>query len=161
MQWEKVKSFGKTSECENHKLVTALEWNALAKGIVLIGLNPSIQDGINSKTVKKLVTILDNNGYGSFCLGNLYTERCTNAQKLRKKNHEDADITLKKMFTLSEDILFMYGNHFAIHDRVVEVLEMAPVTANLLCFGTNKNGTPKHPLLLKNNTKIESYEIKR
>lgn len=159
MKWEEVKTYSWMSECEQHKLVTAMEWNADAKGIVLIGLNPSIQDGIKSRTVKKIIKILDNNGYGSFCLGNLYTERCTKSQKLRRTNHEDADKALQKMFALDTDILWCYGNHQDVSERISEVAEMAPVTREWLCFGTNKNGTPKHPLLLKNKTKLEKYEL--
>lgn len=139
----------------------------LRRALSLFGLNPSTQDGINSKTVKKLVNILENNGYGSLCLLNLFSYRNSNPSALRKVEDnltdEDNDKAIKKVFAIHDaDVALMWGTIAKSIDqeRIDWLLDNIPVDRNIKCFGITKQGDPQHPLMMSNKTKLIEYEIK-
>lgn len=66
----------------------------------------------------------------------------------------DNDKWLRKIVDLSEDVVFAWGNFKEAQERAKKVIAMFP-TAKALYI--NKNGSPKHPLYCRSDSKLINY----
>ena len=133
-------------------------WRIWAKEhplVLFLLLNPSTGDATqNDPTIKRLIFFAQSQGYGGFYLGNLYAQITPYPKELslfdvntEKKNKQH----IKEMLSLCQDVVFAWGNHGQLPlwlDRLVK---------NPLCFGQNKNGSPKHPLYLAKSTQLVPF----
>ena len=65
----------------------------------------------------------------------------------KKKNLKIISELIKK----SDLIVYAWGN------LVSEPMQLRKLIESPLCFGINKNGTPKHPLYLRSDTKLQDF----
>ncbi|MCH1418575.1 MAG: DUF1643 domain-containing protein [Flavobacteriaceae bacterium] len=120
--------------------------------VLFLLLNPSRGDAIqNDPTVNRLIDFAETHGYGGFYLGNLYAHITPYPKELselnlnlEKKNKQH----IKNMIALCEDVVFAWGNHGELPQWLAELVQKP------LCFGQNKNGSPKHPLYLAKSTRL-------
>jgi len=132
-------------------------WDSNKKQALVIGINPSFADQkLDDPTVSKLITLCRYNDFGGFILLNLFPFISTQPIALDrtvglKKNR----ILLENFVSKSESIICIWGNTLGQMPETYNFLN----AHNLLCFGTNKNGSPKHPLYLKGDTLLKEYQL--
>ena len=123
--------------------------------VLFLLLNPSIGDATkDDPTIKRLIFFAQAQGYGGFYLGNLYAHMTPYPKELpqfnlyteRKNKHH-----IQNMLLLCQDVVFAWGNHGQLPQWLSALVE------NPLCFGQNKNGSPKHPLYLAKSTRLVPF----
>lgn len=141
------------------------KWNLHAPGkfITFIGLNPSrANETFNDPTITRLINFAKDWGYDGMYMANLFAWRDPDPSFLKQfgvLNHFEfvgyhTDEWIQMMINDSQQVVFCWGN-FDVKGRDKEVMKYIP---DAMCFGTNANGSPKHPLYLKKTTKLIEYE---
>lgn len=136
-------------------------WNVQGLRIMFIGLNPSIAGAeFDDPTITRLIHFAKKHGYGSFVICNLFPIIATKRARLIKhKTFGRAMGTTNMEYILGNaqkcnGVVFMWGATKGTDHRAKLLIERYP---NALCFGHNKDGSPKHPLYLSNETKLIRY----
>ena len=133
-------------------------WEQEKPLLLFILLNPSLADAdANDRTVAKLIHFSKNWGYGGFYLGNLHSFISSNPKRLEPHviPHEKVNVFhLKKMKSKCEKVIFGWGNSGKTPLWLKEMI------TDPLCFGTNQNGSPKHPLYLSYKTLLTPFKYK-
>ena len=139
--------------------------------LIVIGVNPSTA-APNSldPTLKSAERISLHNGYDSFWMMNVYPQRATDPNDVEKSQNdfliEQNLIAFKKLLELSptKNVWCAWGN--VIDKRPF----LSKCVSQILTVGRNrgakwlqaektcKSGNPHHPLYLKSDTKLISYE---
>lgn len=129
-----------------------MEPGAKSRGtIIWMMLNPSTADATaDDNTIKKCVHYSSFWGFSRLEVYNLFAVRATDPKVMKK--HADPvgprnDTFLKQAIASSHPIVVAWGNHGLHLDRQAAVSKLIG-DREVRCFGKNKNGTPKHPLLL-------------
>lgn len=137
------------------------------KQILFIGLNPSTATfDTDDQTTKKLIEFTKIWGYGKYTLVNLFPYRATDHKELVNYNNQRAqvnrDIIRKNLSKTNKSnlVIPMWGNINKIpkhlHGEVLAIEQMIK-PFNPQCFGKNKDGSPKHPLMLSYDTQLERF----
>ena len=127
-----------------------------------VGFNTSgkILSGINTvsyddKTIKRLIFFAKKFGYGGFYVGNIFPNINTKVNDLyldlshdKKKNRKHVGSMIDK----SKSVVYAWGKTIDNPPNWIDKIVDKP-----LCFGFNKNGTPKHPLYLRKSTSLISF----
>lgn len=142
--------------------------------LLCVGINPSIAtDKKSDKTIKKLENIIKFNNYKSFIMLNIYPEISTNPNKLPYEYNIDAHNKNLEYINsiLSEyknaDILACWGNLINLRKYLYALLkdiftqDKFDKSRKWLCLGVTKNDNPRHPLYIKNNTKLIDFDMKK
>ena len=118
-------------------------------------LNPSIANHIDDdSTVRRLNYFTKKFGFGGFYVGNVYPHITPFPKVLYSLNltySKKNCFYLNSMIEKSAKIVFAWGN-CKENPLWIEHIVKAP-----LCFGHNKNGSPKHPLYLPKSTRLISF----
>ena len=129
-------------------------WDSKKPKALYIMLNPSYADDeLDDPTIRRLIFFSKKFKFGGFYVTNLFTQitpypKELNMNKnLKKKNLKIISELIKK----SDLIVYAWGN------LVSEPLQLRKLIESPLCFGINKNGTPKHPLYLRSDTKLQDF----
>jgi hypothetical protein len=144
-----------------YRYVLYREWNNHLSHMVIIGLNPSAADEeYDDRTVRRCINFARREGCGSLSMLNAFALRATNPSELLKSNDpigiENDEHIWTECFESSK-IVIAWGTHGKLLNRQERMLKILK-GKTLYCFGTNKDGTPKHPLYLGNNTKLEIFK---
>lgn len=131
-------------------------WDESRPLVLYILLNPSTGDArLNDPTIKRLIFFTQKHGYGGFYVGNLYAPITPYPKILfqldlneDQKNRQH----IKAMRALCKDVVYAWGNHGQLPPWLEAVVE------HPLCFGQNKNRSPKHPLYLSKSTVLIPYD---
>ena len=118
-------------------------------------LNPSVgNETYDDKTIKRLIVFAKKFGYGGFYIGNIFPNVNTKVDDLyldlshdKKKNRKHVSSMIGK----SESVVYAWGKTIDNPPSWIDKIVAKP-----LCFGFNKNGTPKHPLYLSKSTSLIS-----
>lgn len=134
--------------------------------VMFIGVNPSTATHTeDDQTTTKLIEFAKRWGYGRYVLFNVYPYRAAHIQDLAIYQNEQASrnrALIAKSLNRSMLVVPMWGRLSKIPGHLTHEI---PRIENLIsssgiecrCFGTNKDGTPKHPLMLPYNTQMEDY----
>jgi hypothetical protein len=134
-------------------------WDVTKPLVMFIGLNPSIaNEKKDDPTIRRLGGkdgMAYRNGYGGFYMMNLFPFVTSYPSQLQTDLESKIinDEWLQKINLLCETVVFCWGN-FKCAERAGEIIKMFPAA---MCFGKNANGSPKHPLYLKADTKLINY----
>ena len=149
------------NEDRTHRLCLWRIWDESKPFLQLIGLNPSTaNETAPDPTIRRIIQLAKFNGYGGIYMTNLFTVISANPDILENYNGHsswlyDRDILLSVKLKC-KDVAFVWGNFKVARNRAADCIwEFSH--CNALCFGRNKNGSPKHPLYLKGNTKLIKY----
>jgi hypothetical protein len=145
------------SECGKFRFQLYRIWDESLPIAMCIGLNPSTANSDdNDPTIRNLIRLLKNNGYGGFHMVNLFALISPLPDSLRM--HPDpVNDTDKWNFNIAhncQSIVFCWGNFKQAQYRAKKYIQKYE---GALCFGKNKNGSPKHPLYLKSTTLLQSF----
>ena len=129
-------------------------WDSKKPKALYIMLNPSYADDeSDDPTIRRLIFFSKKFKFGGFYVTNLFTQITPYPKELnmdnnsKKKNLKIISASIKK----SDLIVYAWGN------LVSEPLQLRKLIESPLCFGINKNGTPKHPLYLRSDTKLQDF----
>lgn len=146
------------SACGKYRYQLYRIWDEAKPLAMCIGLNPSTANSEdNDPTITRLIGMLTDNGYGGFHMMNLYGLISPNPEDLT--NHfNPAGENNKWLFNvrqLCQDVIFCWGNFRQAQYHGSKAAIKYPEG---LCFGKNKNGSPKHPLYLPKTSKLIKFK---
>jgi hypothetical protein len=152
------------SDCGTYRYGLWRVWDGEMPAILFIALNPSTGDAHqDDPTIRRCIRFAQDWGYGSLCVGNLFSYRAVRPQAIPKNKSaigEANDQWLQKMGEGSATIVTCWGNwgqKLAPH-RIATVLSLFP--RPIYHLGLTKLKQPKHPLYLPQTTKIQPQEMK-
>lgn len=144
------------SECGRYRYALSRQWDANKPMVAFIGLNPSTADAnLDDPTIRRCIGFAKRLGAGTLVMLNLFAWRATDPSELWKADdpvgpeNDEYLVTIPKAAAIS---VACWGTHGAFMGRDLEVT--AIIGDGLMCFGTTKDGFPKHPLYLPKNTNL-------
>lgn len=152
------------SECGQYRYRLWRIWDTSKPLVMCIGLNPSTANkDQNDNTITRLESLIKANGYGGFYMMNLFGYITPHPKELKKcsdpvgENHKH----LLEVSALCRQTIFCWG-HFSIlslYDQFAKrVVLMESIFPSALCFGFCSGGEPRHPLMLRKDTRLISYK---
>lgn len=155
----KTERGAKFSECKKYRYALWRIWNPDGKIAMCIGLNPSTANETdNDPTIRNLISLMANNGFGGFYMMNLFALISPNPEDLRSCPDPvcNNDFYLMDIGKQAQAIIYCWGNFKQSHYRQRVVKSIFEYAAPK-CFGKNANGSPKHPLYLKQTTQLINF----
>lgn len=148
------------SDCRQWRYELWRRWTPKTPGnyCMFIGLNPSTADEhLNDPTVGRCIRFAMQWGYDSLCMTNLFAYRATLPKDMKRFPEPVGpwnDDTLVKLAEGAGIVILAWGNHGSHLGRAAHVLKLLEGSLfKLHHLGTNSDGSPKHPLYLKSDTK--------
>lgn len=127
-------------------------------------LNPSTADEDSpDPTVARCIGFARSFGYDRLTVVNLFALRATDPKVMLA--HADPigprnDYHIDRAIEMSALVVCAWGNHGKHRDRARRVADrLAAWGIPLHCLGTNADGSPKHPLYLKANTRPQPWRM--
>lgn len=145
------------SECGKYRYLLTRIWNESLPVAMCIGLNPSTANAeSDDPTILNLKRLLAFNGFGGLHMNNLFALISAYPDALRSCADplKDNDTWLWLTEERSKVVIFCWGNFKQANYRANKI---ESIIKNAMCFGKNKNGSPKHPLYLKSNTALMNF----
>ena len=131
-----------------------------------ICLNPSTADSkTDDATVRRLAAFAQRWGFGGFCVTNLFAYRATDPRGLRAASDPvgpDNDQWLSTVASEASTIVVAWGA-VRQRERALSVLMLldsicAQSATGLCCLSLTKDGQPGHPLYLRGDTAMRSFQ---
>lgn len=129
-------------------------WDSKKPKALYIMLNPSYADDeLDDPTIRRLIFFSKKFKFGGFYVTNLFTQITPYPKELNMDNNSKKKnlIIISELIKKSDLIVYAWGN------LVSEPMQLRKLIESPLCFGINKNGTPKHPLYLRSDTKLQDF----
>jgi hypothetical protein len=149
----------KFNEDKTHRIFLWRIWDTELPFVLFIGLNPSTADATkDDATIRRCKRFASDNGFGGMYMMNLFSIVSSDPKILLHGNTlvDGYDDELKNVASKCKAVVFCWGGFPEAVAREAEVIPMFP---DALCFGHNADGTPKHPLYLKGDTKLIPFKI--
>ena len=150
----KISRFADISNDKKDRFSLSRIWDSKKPKALYIMLNPSYADDeSDDPTIRRLIFFSKKFKFGGFYVTNLFTQITPYPKELnmdnksKKKNLKIISELIKK----SDLIVYAWGN------LVSEPMQLRKLIESPLCFGINKNGTPRHPLYLRSDTKLQNF----
>ena len=147
------------SGCTRYRYSLWREWNAHAPQMIIIGLNPSTADAsADDRTIRRCIGFAKREACGRLVMLNLFAFRATKPR--------DMLAAVDPVGPRSDSVLRSYARDprtaftvaawgtQASPERVAVVMTMF---SSLLCFGTNADRSPRHPLYQRADTPLVPY----
>jgi hypothetical protein len=135
-----------------------------AEFVMFIGLNPSTADeSKNDPTIRRCIAFAKRWGYGAMCMTNLFAYRATLPKDMMAFSEPigmDNGPHLISVARYASVVVACWGKHGRHNDRdanVICLFEMSGLASKISCLSVNTDGTPKHPLYLRADTKLEGF----
>lgn len=144
------------SEDRKHRYALWRIWDASKPIVMFIGLNPSTANETESdNTIERVGAISQYNGFGGFYMMNCWTFITPYPKELQINpmvNNMNNDV-LTVTASVCAAVVFAWGAFPIVKEmgRDKELMEMFP---NAQALFINKDGSPKHPLYCKKDTKL-------
>jgi hypothetical protein len=151
------------SPCRAHRMRLDREVSNAGLVAALIGVNPSVADATtNDPTIRKDIGFARRLGWRRVIKANKFTYRATDVRELAScaaPNHPDADDALRGIFADADVLVPCWGPLAKLpkrlRDRWIEVTAMmAEAGKPVMCFGTARDGQPRHTLMLAYTTPL-------
>lgn len=155
------------SDCRKYRYDLCRVWDDKAPLFLIIMLNPSTADAMkDDPTTRKCLHYAREAECGQYVAVNLFSFRSPLPKVMMKAADPigpDNDQHLIRWLKVARKdrasmVVVAWGNDGSHLNRDAEILDIISQQGHLpLCFGTNKNGSPKHPTYLANNLNIRLY----
>lgn len=155
------------SPCGRYRQALTRDWTAEgqpARAVLFIGMNPSVAAAeISDPTCHRELVFARDWGFTRYLKGNVLDWRATSPKALP---HDPADAcspanlpALEEMAREAEIVVMAYGKLHKRYAGVVrEVIARVEATGTpLKCLGLNKDGSAKHPLYLRKDTRLMDF----
>lgn len=161
------------SDCEKYRYALWRIWDDSREKLNFIMLNPSTADHEkNDPTITRCIDFAKRWRFGGVYITNLFAYRATNPADMMIMGQDAIEepgstfnqYHLMKFAKQSGKVVCAWGVHGEFLQRDTAVIKMlrehlyGSNIHELLCFGKNQNGTPKHPLYLLLDTQAEPFE---
>lgn len=133
---------------------------------MFIGLNPSTADEtLDDPTIRRCIGFAKAWGLGALCMTNLYAFRATDPNVMKAQKDPIGDDNFKRLLEAGKTatiIIAAWGTHGGFIKEVPRQVcgLLADAGLNIHCLGTNADGSPKHPLYLKADSKPQPFTFK-
>jgi hypothetical protein len=150
-----------------HRFALTRRWAGDGATAAFIMLNPSTATAAaNDATLRRCISAARRTGHNALLVLNLFTAISTDPRAL--VDHPEPagpipDDALTVLAPLADTVIAAWGTgHSALHHRATTVAELL-VRQRLrpMCLGTNRDGTPKHPVRLPESTPLTPYHLAR
>ena len=140
--------------------------NRQGKTAMWIGINPSTADAeLDDHSIRKLYGFGDLLGVRTWLVGNLCAFRATDVRELAKVEDpvgSSCDHYLARMIERADLIIAGWGKvdklPRRLYGRPDEVLRLVRAAGKeMMCWGVNSDGSPRHPLMLSYETQLEPW----
>jgi hypothetical protein len=149
------------SHCGNYRyLLTRTLPKKTGKSALFVMLNPSTANEFkNDPTIARCVKFAEREGCDNLTIVNIFALRSTDPKVL--KSHPDPigplnrDIVAReimKVYSKEGLAVLAWGANF-----LAEPFNRQFTGSGLWCLGKNRNGSPKHPLYVKSDKKLELF----
>lgn len=151
------------SNCDRFRFTLFREWGEHdarlpRKTFVVIGLNPSTADATkDDATIRRCVNFAEREGCNRLVMLNIFAFRATDPrvmyaaiepEEMRLNNNRYIRIEVMAALQAGGKVVAAWGTHGAHKNRGRDIAKIVLEGLPLLCFGTTKDGHPKHPLYL-------------
>lgn len=138
------------SDCRQYRYSLKIVWGS-QKLCAFIGVNPSTADQYrDDPTLRRCRGFAESWGCGGLIMLNLFALRSTDPRVMKWHDSPIGERNTTRF--LSDQLSLCAGPHIAAwgnHGRHMRRdREVSGCIANLLCLGTNEDGTPRHPLYI-------------
>lgn len=134
---------------------------------LFVMLNPSTADSRrDDPTIRRCIGFARRWGFGQLRVVNLFALRATDPRGLRGAREPTHvvgprnDAVLHREVRRADVVVAAWGAHGTLHDRAARVLEGLP-DVDWQCLGTTRTGQPRHPLMLRGDTKLRPLHSSR
>lgn len=151
-------SFAIISKCDQFRYVLTRGDVQYGRPLMFVMLNPSTADALtDDPTIRRCQGFAKDWGYDSIIIGNLYAFRTKSPAVLKEEGYlvgPDCDNLLSTWASKAETVVCAWGNH-GQPKRIQQVVKILTEAGHpeLFCLGTNKSGSPKHPLYIPKDMK--------
>lgn len=125
--------------------------------VLFVGLNPSTADAsLDDPTIRRCVGFARSWAFDRLLMGNVYAFRSTSPKVLSTVDDPVGPLNrdaLQQMAQSAEVIVAAWGKN-RLDDRARELADWVLSLHQTRCLGTNKDGSPKHPLYLSGQTAL-------
>lgn len=152
-----VKRTATYSPCNKYRYTLRIIWDENLPVAAFIGLNPSTATEFqDDPTIRRCRKFAEREGCGGMLMVNLFSYRATFPEKMKEQDDPIGEDNRLAEFldTCSGPHIACWGTHGSHLDRGAFI---APCFKELVCFGKNADGSPKHPLYLRSDTPLEIY----
>lgn len=157
------------SECGRYRQALTRDWTApgdTPHAVLFVGMNPSVAAAdVSDPTCHRELMFAQDWEFTRYLKGNVLDWRATSPKDIPHDPQEacspDNIPMLQEMASESELIIMAYGKlHKRHHDALERVIAaMVDSGKPLQCLGLNKDGSAKHPLYLRKDTKPFPFPV--
>lgn len=160
-----IRRTARISEDRKYRYQLGRHWDpTLVPRAVFVMLNPSTADEFaDDATVRRCMTFADSWGCGGMYVLNLFAFRTRDPDRLfyekdpvGPRNDSYLRGALIKAGMKSWPVIVAWGNN-APRYRVRTFVRMMPLGPPVYCLGVTRDGNPRHPVRLANNTPLEEW----
>jgi hypothetical protein len=152
------------SSCEKYRYVLTRSLDSIVRWhrpVLFIMLNPSTADATqDDPTIRRCVNFAKREGMTQLTVVNLFAYRVTDPKELLRAENPigpENDHHLFDEIAKHELTIAAWGSHPFAKERAAEVIKK--FGASLMCLGTTKDGSPRHPLYLKNDAVLRPLTL--
>ncbi|MEM6587897.1 MAG: DUF1643 domain-containing protein [Pseudomonadota bacterium] len=159
------------SECGRYRQALTREWTQAGtapRAVLFVGMNPSVAAAdVSDPTCHRELMFAQDWGFTRYLKGNVLDWRATSPKDIPHDPDEACSAenipVLQDMAGEAELIIMAYGKLHKRHHGVLERVINAMVESGkpLQCLGLNKDGSAKHPLYLRKDTRPIHYPVPR
>lgn len=143
------------SPCRLYRYTLTRIWGPSTNFLACIGLNPSTADETtDDATIRKVIAFAKLWGYDGLVMLNLFGYRATDPKdmKLQAAPVGDGNDAAIELETTNREVLCAWGNDGSFLGRDLNVWRSILRRRHCVSLGTNKDGSPRHPLYLPYTT---------
>lgn len=142
-------------------------WDETLPLLCVIGVNPSTADEqTDDPTIRKTIGFATRLGFGGVLMLNVGAYRATDPREWKKTadpfGAENSIAHLKGYLAEFQPaaIVAAWGKNCSTYRGLHRALEIEKHIPGLMCWGRNKDRTPRHPLMLPYATELEPFSRK-
>lgn len=157
------------STCGRYRQALTRDWtpaDATPSAVLFVGMNPSVAAAdVSDPTCHRELMFARDWGFTRYLKGNVLDWRATSPKDIPHDPEEACSSenipVLRDMAAEAELVIMAYGKlHKRHHGVLVEVIAaMVDSGKSLQCLGLNQDGSAKHPLYLRKDTKPIPYPL--
>ena len=156
------------SDCGLYRVRLERDLGRSGPVVAILGVNPSTADAtVNDATIRKDIGFGARHGWGRLIKGNKFAYRATDVKVLRSVADPvgpDNDAHLEAIMRDADIVIAAWGPlsklPTPLRRRWKDVVAIADrVGVRLKCFGTAKDGQPRHTLMLPYGTPLVDWKL--